>query len=102
MIEFPSTKAKDQWGLISDTAQREPVTITRHGRPSLVVTSVQDYQALLRLKYDDLKGGVCAAAEDIARGDARSLDTEDEKTAFLDKIKSRGRARLEQSAHEPS
>jgi prevent-host-death family protein len=42
-------------GLVTDTALREPVTITRRGRPSLVVTSVQDYQALQRLKYSKLK-----------------------------------------------
>ncbi len=102
MIEFSSTKAKDKWGLISDTAQREPVTITRHGRPSLIVTSVQDYQTLLRLKHDELKADIRDAVEAVARGEVETLETEGEKAAFLDGIKSRGRDRLEQSAHEPS
>ena len=42
METFPSTEAKDKWGLIADTALREPVTITKHGRATLVVTSIQD------------------------------------------------------------
>jgi len=68
MQEFPSTTAKDNWGLISDTALREPVTITRHGRPSLVVTSVQDYRALQQLKYDRLKSEIQEGVEDLKNG----------------------------------
>ena len=68
MREFPSTEAKDKWGLISDTALREPVTITRHGRPSLIVTSVQDYQALQRLKYSQLKADIQEGLDDLEQG----------------------------------
>ena len=58
MREFPSTEAKDKWGLISDAALREPVTITRHGRPSLIVMAVQDFQALQRLKFNRLRADI--------------------------------------------
>jgi prevent-host-death family protein len=68
MREFASTEAKDKWGLISDTALREPVTITRHGRPSLVVTSVQDYQDLHRSKYQQLKAAVQEGLDDLEQG----------------------------------
>jgi prevent-host-death family protein len=60
--------AKDKWGLISDTALREPVTITRHGRPSLVVTSIQDYQALQRLKYSRLQADIEEGVGDLEQG----------------------------------
>jgi prevent-host-death family protein len=102
MIEIPSTEAKAQWGLISDTAQREPVTITSHGRPSLIVTTVQDYQALARLKYDELKADIQAAADAIELGHVAVLKTDEDKSAFVEGIKARGRARLEQSTHEPT
>ena len=65
METFPSTDAKDKWGLISDTAMREPVTITRHGRATLVVTSFQDYQALQRLKHGQLKSDIAEGLADI-------------------------------------
>jgi prevent-host-death family protein len=68
METFPSTEAKDKWGLIADTAMREPVTITKHGRATLVVTSFQDYQALQRLKYDQLKSEIQEGLEDITKG----------------------------------
>jgi len=65
METFPSTEAKDKWGLISDTALREPVTITKHGRATLVVTSFQDYQTLQRLKYGRLKSDIEEGLDDI-------------------------------------
>jgi prevent-host-death family protein len=68
MQEFASTEAKDKWGLITDTALREPVTITRHGRPALVVTSVQDYQALQRLKYNQLRADIQEGLDDLEKG----------------------------------
>lgn len=73
---FPSTEAKDKWGLIADTALREPVIITKHGRATLVVTSVQDYQALQRLKYAQLKSDVQEGLTDIQRGrvSAKTVD----------------------------
>jgi antitoxin Phd len=47
MSTFSALEAKNRLGQILDAAQREPVTITRHGRPAVIVLAVQDYQALL-------------------------------------------------------
>ena len=76
METFPSTEAKDKWGLIADTALREPVTITKHGRATLVVTSIQDYQALQRLKYAQLKSDLQEGLADIKqkRFSTKSVD----------------------------
>jgi prevent-host-death family protein len=68
MQEFASTEAKDKWGLITDTALREPVTITRHGRPALIVTSIQDYQALQEIKYRQLKAEIEDGLDDLKNG----------------------------------
>jgi prevent-host-death family protein len=77
MREFASTEAKDEWGMISDTALREPVTITRHGRPSLVVTSIQDYQDLQRSKYRQLKADLQEGLDDLEQGrvSTKTIDT---------------------------
>ena len=77
MQEFAPTEAKDKWGLITDTALREPVTITRHGRPSLIVTSVQDYQALQRLKYNQLKADIQEGLDDLEQGRFSSKSVDD-------------------------
>ena len=86
MREFASTEAKDKWGMISDTALREPVTITRHGRPSLVVTSIQDYQDLQRAKYAHLKADIQEGLDDLEQGHV--------STKTVDDIIAEGKARL--------
>lgn len=89
MQEFPSTEAKDKWGLISDTALREPVTITRHGRPSLVVTSVQDYQALQLLKFNQLKADIQEGLNDIEQGRFSSKSVDEIIAAGKKRLKTR-------------
>lgn len=37
-------------GEFSDIARREPVTVTRHGRASLVLMSAEDYQRLREIE----------------------------------------------------
>lgn len=37
-------------GEFADIARREPVTITRHGRASLVLLSVEDYERLRQIE----------------------------------------------------
>ncbi len=37
-------------GEFSDIARREPVTVTRHGRPSLVLLSAEDYERLKQIE----------------------------------------------------
>lgn len=55
MITFSANDAKQQLGHVLDTARTAPVSITKHGRPSFVITSRQDYESLLKLKFDRLK-----------------------------------------------
>ncbi len=43
MITVSSLDAQNQFGLLLDSSQREPVTITRRGRPVAVLVSYQDY-----------------------------------------------------------
>jgi prevent-host-death family protein len=37
-------------GEFSDIARREPVTVTRHGRPSVVLLSAEDYRRLKEIE----------------------------------------------------
>lgn len=46
MQTFSATTAKAKLGLILDTAQREPVTIEKQGRPYAVVIPIEAYQIL--------------------------------------------------------
>jgi prevent-host-death family protein len=46
MRTISSAEAQNHFGLLLDTAQREPVSITRRGRPVAYLVSPQDYIAL--------------------------------------------------------
>lgn len=38
--------AKNRFGFLIDTARQEPVSIEKHGRPVVIVLSVEDYERL--------------------------------------------------------
>jgi prevent-host-death family protein len=42
-----SVEAQNRFGHLLDTAQREPVAITRHGRPTAFIVSPQEMEELL-------------------------------------------------------
>ena len=46
MITMTSVEAQNRFGQLLDTVQREPVTITRHGRTAAFIVSPQDMQDL--------------------------------------------------------
>jgi len=46
MITVTSVEAQNRFGQLLDTVQREPVTITRHGRTAAFIVSPQDMQDL--------------------------------------------------------
>lgn len=79
MQKFPSTEAKDKWGAISDAALQEPVSITRHGRPSLVLTSAQDYEELQKLRFEKLKADVEVGIAAAQSGEFSEKSIEDIK-----------------------
>lgn len=46
MVVLTSKEAKEKFGVLMDTARREPVTITKHNRPAVVVVSSERYAEL--------------------------------------------------------
>lgn len=75
MMTMTSLAAQNQFGTLLDASQRQPVTVTRHGRPVAVVLSYADYMqrsqtipyevAKLISQSDPLRGQ--AAAQSIAQ-----------------------------------
>jgi antitoxin Phd len=47
MIIMTSAEAQNRFGQLLDTAQREPVAITRHGRPTAFIVSPREMDDLL-------------------------------------------------------
>jgi prevent-host-death family protein len=46
MLTMTSLAAQNQFGALIDTSQRQPVAVTRRGRPVAVVLSYEDYRAV--------------------------------------------------------
>jgi prevent-host-death family protein len=45
MITITSVEAQNRFGQLLDTAQREPITITRRGRPVAMLMAVEEFAA---------------------------------------------------------
>lgn len=95
---FTANDAKQNFGQVMDSALQEPVSITKHGRPSVVITSDSEYRELLRIKYDRLKADVQAGFEALERGEGIAIESEDDLNAVIDQVKSRGRSKLAKSS----
>ena len=50
MQTLTATDAKYGFGRLIDLARAEPVTIAKHGRPVVVVMSVEEYERLKEVK----------------------------------------------------
>jgi prevent-host-death family protein len=52
MLTMTSVEAQNHFGMLLDTAQREPISITRRGRTVAYLFSPQEYEALTQAKSD--------------------------------------------------
>lgn len=50
MKTISAKDAKYGFGKLIDTARAEPVTVEKHGRPVVVVISVEEYERLLAIE----------------------------------------------------
>jgi prevent-host-death family protein len=62
MLTKTSAEAQNQFGQLLDLVQREPVAITRHGRPAAFIVSPRDMEVLMAMKANR-KPGVSAFKE---------------------------------------
>ena len=69
MHTVTANDAKQNFGQVIDQALQGPVSITKHGRPSVVVTSDAEYRELMALKREHLKAEVRKGFESLDRGE---------------------------------
>lgn len=87
MQTFTANDAKQNLGRVIDTALREPVSITKHGRPAVIMTSDEEYQEFLTLKYHKLKQAVVAGFEQIDQGSQSKLSVNEIAERVLQRSK---------------
>lgn len=57
MVTKTSAEAQNQFGQLLDLVQREPVAITRHGRPAAFIVSPRDMEELMKMKANRKRAG---------------------------------------------
>ena len=66
MKAIAAKEAKNNFGEMMDTVQREPVTIEKYGRPIAVVMSAREYK---KMKLGQLKAEVKKGTDELDRGE---------------------------------
>ena len=74
MRTIAAADAKERFGEILDEAQREPVTIERHGEAVAVVVSADEYRELDALRLAQLRAEIASGLDDGTAG--RTVDGE--------------------------
>jgi len=76
MITISSVEAQNRFGQLLDSVQREPVIITRHGRPAACMISPQDLKELQEARA---RGGPDKPAGDWGTTSAQAWNEFDAK-----------------------
>ena len=90
MTSMTANAAKTRFGELLDTAQREPVTIEKHGRPVAVVMSVAAWEETEALKLERLRFEARMGLEALDSGDYVEFDGAGVRT-LAEEIKAEGR-----------
>ncbi|MCM8527395.1 MAG: type II toxin-antitoxin system Phd/YefM family antitoxin [Lentisphaeraceae bacterium] len=77
MKTYTANDAKQSFGLVIDEALQEPVTITRHGRPVVVITSEAEYKEFVKLKEEKLKAEVQKGFYELDNGNFSNRTVEE-------------------------
>lgn len=74
MNSFTASEAKVQFGELLSQAMREPVSITKNGRPKAVLMSWEDYSKIEALKVQHLRATLARSIEQAERGELHDSD----------------------------
>jgi prevent-host-death family protein len=66
MRTISSIDAKNRFGQLLDAAQRAPVTVTKNGRPTAVVMSIEDYERMRGAAWKRLFETMATARKEAA------------------------------------
>jgi prevent-host-death family protein len=80
MKTMPAGEAKNKFGVLMDTVQREAVAISKKGRTAAIVLPVQEYEEYKALKLERLRREVKIGLDQIEHGEASDGE------AFFDEL----------------
>lgn len=69
MRTMPAGQAKNKFGVMMDTVQREAVAISKKGRTTAIVLPVHGYEEYQALKLERLRREIKIGVDQIERGE---------------------------------
>ncbi len=74
MVEkgIPAAEAKTNFGALLEKVQREPLMISKKGRPVAVLMSMDEFETHQRLKLEQLRHEVRAGLAELEAGEVAS------------------------------
>lgn len=75
MKTMPAGEAKNKFGVLMDTVQREAVAISKKGRTAAIVVPVQEYEEYKALKLERLRREVIIGLDQIEHGEVSDGET---------------------------
>ncbi len=88
MKSIPASEAKTHFGALLDSAQREPVTVSKQGRPVAVMMSIRDYE---EMKLTRLRTHLAEGEAQIERGESTTISNKKELHEFFEELKTHNR-----------
>jgi PHD/YefM family antitoxin component YafN of YafNO toxin-antitoxin module len=92
MKTISAKDAKNAFGSFLDSAQREPVMITKRDRPIGIFFSMHDIESLIQVSdsfKEDIKNGILAGVADVEAGRVKAFNSD-----YASDLKARLRAKL--------
>lgn len=85
MNTVTAKEAKQHFGETIEKAHREPVIVTKHGRPSVVIVDNEEFETLQQIKYDHFKSEVLKGFNEIKNGEISDSSIDEIFDKFLEK-----------------
>lgn len=73
MKTMPAAEAKNRFGVLMDTVQREAVAISKKGRTTAVVMPLHEYEEYKELKLEKLRQHIAEGIAQAERGEFSNL-----------------------------
>ena len=88
---IPAAEAKNKFGLLMDTVQREAVAISKKGRTSAIMMPVHEYEEYEQLKLEKLQRHVAKGLEQADCGETIAVHDKGELHSLFKAIKQKNR-----------
>jgi len=85
MTTISAIDAKQSFGKVMDEALQHPVSITKHGRPAVVMISNREYEEYRRSKAEQLREEVRKGFAQIENGEFSDITADEVAQRALDR-----------------